>query len=105
MGDKKEEPNMGVFDTHKFLFTLYYENQIEGKKVLFLDRNGEEKTITISSIEIGPSPVSCKLYCENNNRHLIPFLRIRKVFDKTGELIWDNTDADLSNTKIIKGHK
>lgn len=101
--NKDKEVNLGVYDTHKFLFTLFHENRISGHEVEFLSRDGDAKTITLKDIEIGSSPVSCKLYCTDGNRHLVPFVRIRKIF-KDGELVWDNSDNDLSDSKIIKGY-
>lgn len=93
-----------VFDTHKFLFTINYQGDVKGKKVIFVDRNNEEKSIILEKIEIGASPVSCKLYDIEGNRYLVLFIRIKKVFDgKT--LIWDNCDIDISDAKIIKGYK
>lgn len=97
------KPNLGVYDTHKFLFTLFHEGRIENHEVIFLDRSGKEKTIILKDIEIGSSPVSCKLYCKEGNRHIVPFMRIRKIF-KDKELVWDNSEADLSNTTVIKGY-
>lgn len=105
---KEEKSDMygkQLFDTHKFFFTLNYDGDIGGQKVIFLDRNNIEITIILERIEVGTSPVSCKLYCKDGNRYLVPFIRIRKVFNQRGELIWDNTDADLSDVKIIKGFK
>ena len=96
---------MEKIDTHKFLFTLNYNNDIEGKKIIFKDRENQEKTIILKEIEVGASPVSLKLYCKDNKRYLVPFMRIIKVFDKDDTLIWDNTEQDTSNTKIIKGYK
>lgn len=101
--DKKDnEPNMGVFDTHKFLFTLNYENSIDGHKVTFENRNNEIQQIELEKIEIGASPVSCKLFCKNGKRYLVPFIRIKKIY-KGDELVWDNSDADTSNVNVIKG--
>ena len=102
----KEEGNQDpqIYDTHKFLYTLFYENKIKNHEVTFIDRNSEEKTIVLKDIEISSSPISCKLYDLNNNKYLVPFLRIRKIF-KGNEMVWDNTQTDLSNTKIIKGYK
>lgn len=95
---------MHKFDTHKFLYTLFYEGKIEGHEVVFLDRENKEKKIKLKKIEISASPVSCKLFDEEGNRYFVPFIRIRKVFFK-GEMVWDNTDVDLSDVKIIKGHQ
>lgn len=94
---------MAIFDTHKFLFTINHNGEIKGHEVIFVDRNNNEKTIILERIEIGASPVSCKLYDTEGNRHLVLFIRIKKVF-KDGQLVWDNSDVDTSNTKIIKGY-
>lgn len=91
-----------VFDTHKFLFTLNYENKIEDLSIIFIDKSGNEKQIELKKIIIGTSPISCKLFDKDDNCYTVAFLRIRKVLKK-GELIWDNTDVDLSNFKTIKG--
>lgn len=95
---------MELFDTHKFLFTLNYEGRAKGHEIEFVDRNNQEKRIFLEKIEITSSPVSCKLFDTEGKRHLVPFIRIRRVF-KDGELVWDNTDADLSNAKVIKGYE
>lgn len=91
------------FDTHKFLFTMKYDKNISGHKVEFLDKSNELFKIELLDIEVGSSPVSCKLIDINNNRYIVPFIRIRRVF-KDEELVWDNSDNDLSNVKIIKGY-
>jgi len=96
---------MEKFDTHKFLFTLNHNNEIKGKKIVFTNRENKKTTITLKKIEIGASPVSCKLYDTNNKRYLVPFMRIIKVYNKNNNLIWDNTDINTTNTKIIKGFK
>ena len=93
---------MEIFDTHKFLFTLNYENRIKGHEVIFVDRDNKEKKIILEKIEIGTSPVSCKLFDDKGNRYLVPFIRIRKVFLQ-GQMVWDNSDSDLSGVKVIKG--
>lgn len=94
---------MEVFDTHKFLFTLNHNKNIEGHIVLFIDRDNNEKKIELSKIEIGSSPVSCKLFDKDNNRYIVPFIRILKIFYKD-ELVWDNSETDRSNIKVIKGY-
>lgn len=94
-----------LFNTHKFLYTLNYEGNVKGKKINFIDRDNNEKMIILDRIEIGTSPVSCKLYCHEGKRHIVPFIKIREVFDEKEQLIWDSTDVDLSNVKVIKGYK
>ncbi len=93
---------VNVFDTHKFLYTLNYDNDLKDTRVLFIDKSGDEKEIELKEIIITNSPISCVLIDKENNKYRTPFLKIRKVFKKN-ELIWDNTDVDLSNSKTIKG--
>ncbi len=88
-----------IFDTHKFLFTLNYENKTKGLKIVFIDRNNKETKINLKKIEIGSSPITCKLYDDKNNRYLVPFLRIFKVYDENDQLIWE---VDSNNSKKIK---
>ena len=93
-----------LFDTHKFLFTLNYNKEIKNHTVEFVDKDNNKKTIKLEKIDIGTSPISCKLYDQEGNRYLIPFIRINKIF-KNKELVWDNSDANKENVKIIKGYK
>ena len=92
-----------VYTIHNFLYTLNYENNVEGHSIEFVDRNNNVKKIQLSKIEIGTSPVSCKLYDKNDNRYIVPLLKIKKVFFEN-ELVFDNT-SDNSSVKIIKGYK
>ncbi len=96
---------MEIFNTHKFLYTLYHEGNIIGHTVEFEDRNGKTSKITIKEIEIGASTVSCKFFEKTGKSHRVPFVRIKQIFSKTGELVWDNTDIDTSQIKVIKGYK
>lgn len=96
---------MEIYNTHRFLFTLNHENKIKDHKIIFLDRNNQENQITINKIEITASPISCRIYDNNGKKHTIPYLRIKKILNKNNELIWDATETDLSNVKIIKGWK
>jgi len=95
---------MNKFDTHKFLYTLFHEGRIEGHEVLFLDRENNEQRVEVKSIEIGASPVTCKIFDKNDKSYRIPYIRIRKVFFQ-GQMVWDNTGTDLGDAKIIKGYK
>jgi hypothetical protein len=97
--------NMGVFNTHKFFYTLNHEGTIKGKKVIFLDRNNTEKSVIVDRIEIGTSPISFRLYDTEGNRHTILFIKIREVFNEKNELVWDSKDIDLSNVRTIKVDK
>jgi hypothetical protein len=93
-----------VFTTHNFLYTLYEEGRVAGHRVIFLNRDNQEQSITLSAIEIGSNPLSCRLFDQEGKRYIVPFLRIRYVYWEN-TLVWDNSDADLSNTQIIPGHK
>ena len=94
-----------VFDTHKFLYTLNYDNDLENVTILFINRDGKEKIIELKEIDIGTSPISCTLIDNEDKKYKVPFLKIRKVFKNKTELIWDNSDIDLSKVKTIKGYK
>lgn len=93
-----------VYDTHSFLFELNYSDKAKGHKVIFEDREGREKEIILEKIEIKSSAVSCKLYDTEGNKYLIPIFRVIKVY-KDDELVWDNSDIDRSNVKVIKGYE
>lgn len=95
---------MDKFDTHKFLYTLFHENRIKGHKIVYIDRDNIEKTITINSIEIGASPVTCKIFNEQDKSYRIPFIRIKKVLYED-DIVWENTDMNLDDVKIIKGYE
>ncbi len=106
LGDKEilDAPE-GVFDTHKFLYTLNYEKAAKGHKVIFTNRNEEEQTIILEKLEIGTSPVSCKLFDDKGNRYIVPFMRIKFIY-KNEKLVWDNSDDEKQKkVKIIKGYK
>lgn len=94
-----------VFNTHKFFYTLNYEGNIKGKRVVFLDRSNEEKSAIIDRIEIGTSPISFRLFDTENNRHTILFIKVREVYDAENQLVWDSKDIDLSNVRTIKVDK
>ena len=93
-----------LFDTHKFLFTLNYEKRIKGHKVIFEDRDGEEKEAVIDKIDIGTSPIKCKIHEENGISHTVAYLRIREIY-LGEELVWTNEKDPNKTVKVIKGHK
>lgn len=96
---------MENFNTHKFLFSLNYENKIKNKIIEFVDKENKIQKIKIEKIIISSSPISFKLYDENNKIYLIIFLRVRKIFDENNKLIWDATSINLNNIETIKGYK
>jgi hypothetical protein len=95
---------MEKFDTHKFLYTLSYNKKIQGHKIIYINKENCEIEINIKNIIIGSSPITCTIYDENNKKHKIMFLRIKQIFYKD-ELVWDNTDINLNDSKTIKGYK
>lgn len=92
------------FDTHKFLYTLFDGGNIKGHSILHLNKDNEDEIIKISKIEIGASPVSCRIYDENGKKYIVPFVRVKKIF-LNDIMVWENTDFNISDTKIIKGYK
>ncbi|MDA3855768.1 MAG: hypothetical protein PF569_05895 [Candidatus Woesearchaeota archaeon] len=92
------------FDTHKFLYTLFDNGTVIGHSILYLNKDNEDEIIKIYKIEIGTSPVSFKVYNEDGKRYIIPFIRVKKIFHND-TLVWENTDFNISDTKIIKGFK
>jgi hypothetical protein len=93
-----------VYNTHKFLYTLYHEGNIKGKKVIYIDSDNKEKEVIINDIKITNSPISCKIIDNSGKEHKIMFFKVKKVFDENGELIWEN-EVNLDNVKVIKGYK
>lgn len=90
-----------IYNTHKFMYSLYHKGKIKGHIIEFTNREGKIQSIELVSIEIGASPVSAKFYDTEGKRHLIPFLRVHKVF-KEGELVWEEDDTN-KDVKVIKG--
>ncbi len=98
--DSKNPPEV-IFNTHKFLYTLYHNGEVKGHEIVFTNRSGNEQTIELDSIEIGASPISAKFYDTDGNRHIIPFLRIHKVY-RQGQLMWEGEEQS-KDVKVIKG--
>jgi len=100
---ESESAPLGLFDTHKFLYTLNYEKNAKGHKIIFTNKKGKKETIILEKIEIGTSPVSCKLHDTNGKRHIVPFYSIQFIY-KGDELVWEGS-TENKKVKIIKGHK
>ena len=106
MVPNKEEgiKNSGfIYNTHKFIYSLYHNGTIKGHIVEFENKDGKLEKMEIGSVEIGASPISAKFYDLNHKKYLIPFFRIKKIYFQ-GELVWDSSETDTSNSKIIKGY-
>ena len=95
---------MNKFDTHKFLYTLFHEGRISGHRIVYVDKENVEQSIRIEGIEIGPSPITCRVTDEHGKKHKIMFVRVREVWFGD-DRVWENTDLNLSDVKIIKGYK
>ena len=94
---------MNKFDTHKFLFTLFYEGRIKGHRIVYVDKNNCERSVEIAGIEIGASPISCRVTDLEGKNHRIMFVRIKEVwFEK--DRVWENTDFNLEDVRVIKGY-
>ena len=93
-----------MFDTHKFLFTMAYNEEAQGHKVEYLDKNNETKIIEIKELIVNTSPVSFRVITPENIKVAIGYLRVVKIFNKNNELVWDVSDNDTSNIKVIGGY-
>ena len=96
----KDNNNFEVFTTHSFMYNLYLNNEAKGKKIVYISKENKEEEVIIDSIDLGPSSLKCKIKTDQNQELTLPFIRIRKVFDGD-EMIWDNSQTDLSNIKVI----
>lgn len=93
-----------LFDTHKFLFTLSYENRAQGHKIEYLDRNDKKNTVEIKELIVNTSPISFRVITPENEKVAIGYLRVLKIFDSSRELVWDMSDAKIPKTKVIDGY-
>lgn len=92
-----------VYDTHKFLFTLNHEGKIQDHTLYVSDSRVGEYKIQIKEIEIGASPVSFRVIDKEGKRHVLPFVKIKKV-EFNGEIVWINETENNPNLKIIEGY-
>ena len=94
-----------VFDTHSFLFTLQERNEnIENFVIKYLISPDKFEKISIKNIVVGASPLSCKITTIDNKQRTLKYLRIKQIFNSSDELIWDNSESKLENSKIIRGY-
>ncbi|MFW5704439.1 MAG: hypothetical protein ACOCXG_01225 [Nanoarchaeota archaeon] len=92
-----------VYNTHMFMYALKSDAELKKHFVIFLNRENKEIKIKIEKLEVKSSPLSCKIWDFEGKKHLVPYIRIRKIL-KGNELVWDSTDVDLDNVKVIKGY-
>ena len=92
---------MEIFNIHKLLYTLNYNLEIKGKKIVYLDLKNNSKTIQIEKVQITNSSIKMKVFDNENVSHLILFSRIEKVLNEKNEIIFEN-EPDLKNIEIIQ---
>jgi hypothetical protein len=92
---------MEIFNIHKLLYTLNYNLEIKGKKLVYLDLKNNSKTIQIEKVQITNSSIKMKVFDNKNVSHLILFSRIEKVLNEKNEIIFEN-EPDLKNIEIIQ---
>lgn len=94
-----------VFDTHSFLFTLQEDNKsVENFVIEYFISSDEIESIPIKSVVVGVSPLSCEITTIDDKQRTLKYLRIRKIFNSTGELVWDNSEDKLKNATVIGGY-
>ena len=94
-----------VFNTHSFLFTLQDDNvNTSGYIIEYYISPEKNEEITILDIEITISRLSFKVITPDNKKITLQYMRVLKIFNKDGELIWDDSEKDLSNIKVIEGY-
>lgn len=101
MDNKK---NFKFFNTHSFFYTLKESQDYKGIKIEFQNKDGKIESVIIEDLEVSSKPISCKVYDKEKTKHIIPFVRVEKVY-KGNELIWDNTNNKKQDVKVIKGYK
>lgn len=80
-----------VYSTHNFMYELFYNNDFEGKVVEVLGKDSKSIKIIIKDLIVKNTPVSCIIIDAENNRHIISYFRILKVFENDN-LIWNSKD-------------
>lgn len=94
-----------VFNTHSFLFTLQ-DDKINtlGYTLEYYISPDKNEIITIKKIEVTTSRLSFKVITNENKKISLQYMRVLKIFNKNKELIWDDSEKDLSNIKVIEGY-
>ena len=82
---------MEVFNVHTFLYTLASAGTAKDHQLLILSKTGEHTLLTIDTLQIASSALICTVITSDQQRHIIPFVRILKIYDPSGELVFDTT--------------
>ncbi|MCH8519785.1 MAG: hypothetical protein LAT82_03440 [Nanoarchaeota archaeon] len=94
-----------VFNTHSFLFTLQDDKvNTSGYIIEYYSSPQEKEEIIIKDIEITISRLSFKVVTLDNKKITLQYMRVLRIFNANKELIWDDSEKDLSNIKIINGY-
>ena len=95
-----------VFNTHSFLFTLQDDNVDASGYIIEYYLSPEKKEeIVIKDIEITTSRLSFKVITIENKKITLQYMRVLRIFDKNKELVWDDSEKNLSNITVIEGYK
>ncbi|MFP4402569.1 MAG: hypothetical protein ACLFPL_05060 [Candidatus Nanoarchaeia archaeon] len=92
-----------VFNTHSFLFLLSSQHPLANYSLIYLNSNNIEEILRFKQVIVTPSHISCKIVTPDEKTKTLNIFRIRKIF-KGDEVVWDNSEQDLSNTKTIQGY-
>ncbi|MFT4244831.1 MAG: hypothetical protein ACMXYB_05250 [Candidatus Woesearchaeota archaeon] len=94
-----------VFNTHSFLFTLQCDKiNTSGYIIEYYISPEKSEEITVLDIEITISRLSFKITTPDNKKMTLQYMRVLRIFNQKKELIWDDSEKDLSNIKVIKGY-
>lgn len=99
-----------LYSLHNFLLGLKLEGRnLEGYKLLIMDKKNRDKEkkgviifdenkenvelieVVIKDIEISHRGLFFKVIDKDDNKILLSFSRVKKIYDNKGELIFDNS--------------
>ena len=90
------------------LFTENFENSFPISTLIPSARarsaNSPPPPTRASTITGTSTPISFRVITSENEKVAIGYLRVLKIFDNSGELVWDMSDAKIPKTKVIDGY-
>jgi len=82
---------MHYYNIHNFLFGLKLEGKnLEGYEIEYLTKIKEIKKVKIKDIEITSNNIAFSLITTDGEKLVLPFYRIKKVFNSTGDTVFIN---------------
>lgn len=82
---------MQVFNLHALLFSLKEEEEdFKGYKFEILTKEGDTETIEAEDVIVTTRNL-CFWIVKDDKKQVVPFYRVKRVHNKEGTLIWDNT--------------